>query len=157
MSLPDGWKFDDSGWQGLDSMQNEVDFYNSSNNIVWFHFVKTYFPMQWKGINEATEFAKAARVLSGDKATLIQVYDSVTISGYPTNVLVYANYVDNDTIIQKQYVTYLQDSHILIYFNENFLFQNWEVGQRIGDELMKNVIIKEVKNPLDKKYGDSQL
>ena len=48
ISLPEGWIVDDSGWQGLDSMNNEVDFYNPHNDAVFFHFVKTFFPFQWK-------------------------------------------------------------------------------------------------------------
>ena len=150
--LPEGWIVDDSGWQGLDSMQNEVDFYNPNDYTVWFHFVKTYFPIQWKNIEEATEFAKTARLLSADSVALIDEIDSATISGYPASVLMYANFEDNDTIIQKQFVTYIQENHMLIYFNENFLYQNWEIGQKLGDELMRNVVIKEVKNPLDEKF-----
>ena len=38
-------------------------------------------------------------------------------------------------------------------FNENFLYHNWEKGQKLGDELMDNLIIKDVKNPIDKKYN----
>jgi hypothetical protein len=65
----------------------------------------------------------------------------------------FANFVGNDTIIQKQYVTYIQKTHTLLYLNENFLYHNWEKGQRLGDELMDNLIIKDVKNPIDKKYN----
>lgn len=153
MSLPEGWIVDESGWQGLDSMNNEVDFYNPHNDAVFFHFVKTYFPFQWKNIAEATEFAKAARAISGDSVSLIDELDSVTISGYPAKILIFANFVGNDTIIQKQYVTYIQKTHTLLYLNENFLYHNWEKGQRLGDELMDNLIIKDVKNPIDKKYN----
>ena len=152
MLLPEGWVVDDSGWQGLDSMQNEVDFYNPNNDAVWFHFVKTYFPIQWKNIGEATEFAKAARAISTDNAQLIDEVDSVTISGYPSSVLMFANFVGSDTIIQKQYVTYIQENHTLLYFNENFFFRNWDEGQRIGDELMENLFIKEFVNPIDERH-----
>lgn len=141
-SLPEGWKYDDSKWMGPDSMQYEVDFYNPDDGVVWFHFVKAYYPLNWEDINEAVEFAKSARTLSGDSVSLIQEYDNVTISSHPTKVLVYANYVDNDTIIQKQHVTYLKKSNILLYLNENFLYKDWDAAQEIGDELMKNVIIK---------------
>ena len=153
MSLPEGWVIDDSGWQGLDSMNNEVDFYNPNDDAVFFHLVKTYFPFQWKSLAEATEFAKAARAISGDSVSLIEEMDSVTVSGYPAKILMFANFVGNDTIIQKQYVTYLQKTHTLLYLNENFLYHNWEKGQRVGDELMNNLIIKDVKNPIDKKYN----
>ncbi len=153
MSLPEGWLVDDSGWQGLDSLQNEVDFSNPNNDAVWFHFVKTYFPIQWKNIAEATEFAKAARALSGDNAQLIDEVDSASICGYPASVLVFANFVENDTIIQKQFVTYIQKSHTLLYLNENFFYKNWDRGQKLGDELMKKLIIKDVKNPIDEKLN----
>lgn len=152
MSLPEGWVVDDSRWQGLDSMQNEVDFYNPNNDAVWFHFVKTYFPIQFKNISEATDFAKAARSISSDNAQLIDEVDSATISGYPASVLMFANFVDNDTIIQKQFVTYIQKTHTLLYLNENFLYKNWDKGQKLGDELMTNIVIKDVKNPIDEKF-----
>ena len=131
ISMPGGWEYDDSKWMGPDSMQNEVDFYNPDDDTVWFHFVKAYYPLNLKDVNDAAEFAKAARTLSGDSVSLIQEYDSVTISGYPTKVLVYANYVDNDTIIQKQFVTYMKESNILVYFNENFLYKHWDAAQEI--------------------------
>lgn len=150
ISLPEGWEYDDSKWMGPDSMQNEVDFYNTDDGVVWFHFVKAYYPLNWEDVNEAAEFAKAARTLSGDSVSLIQEYDSVTISGQPTKVLVYANYVDNDTLIQKQYVTYIKESKTLIYFNENFLYKYWDAAQEIGDKLMKNVMIKLVVNTSNK-------
>ena len=152
MSLPEGWMVDDSGWQGLDSMKNEVDFYHPNNQKVWFHFIKAYFPLHWKNIREATEFAKAARAISGDSVALIDEVDSTTISGYPTSILMYANFVDNDTIIQKQYVTYIMESNILLYFNENFLYRDWDEGQLLGDELMKNLVIKDVVNPINEKF-----
>lgn len=153
MRLPEGWMVDDSGWQGLDSMQNEVDFYNPNDYRVWFHFVKTYFPIQWKDIGEATEFAKAARAISGDSVALIDEVDSAIIFGYPTSILMYANFVNNDTIIQKQYVTYIKESHTLLYFNENFLYRDWDEGQLLGDELMKNLVIKDVVNPINEKFN----
>ena len=151
-SLPVGWVVDDSRWQGLDSVKNEVDFYNPNNDAVWFHFVKTYFPIQFKNISEATEFAKAARAISSDNAHLIDEVDSATISGYPASVLMFANFVENDTIIQKQFVTYIQKTHTLLYLNENFLYKNWDKGQKLGDELMKNIVIRDVKNPIDEKF-----
>ena len=149
MSLPKGWVVDDSGWKGLDSIQNEVYFYNPQDNVVWFHFVKSYFHIQWKDIKEATEFAKTARMLGTDSVTMIHEVDSVTICGYPASVLMYAIFENNDTIIQKQLVTYIQKSHTVMYLNEGFSYRNWERGQRMGDRLMRNVVIKEVENPLD--------
>jgi hypothetical protein len=156
MSLPKGWVVDDSGWKGLDSMQNEMDFYNPQDDVVWFHFVKTYFPIQWKDIKEATEFAKTARLLSTDSVTLIDEMDSATIYGYPASVLMFANFVNNDTIIQKQFVTYIEKSHIVMYLNENFLYRNWDRGQMMGDWLLRNVVIKEVENPLDKLFNEAE-
>lgn len=71
------------------------------------------------------------------------------VGGYPTSILYFANYVDNDTIIQKQFVTYLQDSHIVIYFNENFYVQNWEDAQELGDMIISTIKLKKVENPLE--------
>lgn len=133
----------------LDSLQNSVDIFNPNGGIVWFHFVKTFMPIQWKDINEATEMAKGARVFSGDNVELIDEIDSVEVGGYPTNILYFANYVDNDTIIQKQIVTYLPDSHIVIYFNENFYARDWENAQKLGDMIIGTIKLKKVKNPLE--------
>ena len=57
--------------------------------------------------------------------------------------------MDNDTIIQKQFVTYLQDSHIVIYFNENFYVQDWEEAQELGDLIIGTIKLKRVDNPLE--------
>ena len=46
-------------------------------------------------------------MFSGDNVELIQEIDSVEVGGYPSCILYFANYVDTDTIIQKQFVTYL--------------------------------------------------
>ena len=135
IAMPSGWEVDDSGWLGLDSMQNEVEIY-SHNAPVWFHIVKTFMPIQWKNVNEATEMAIAARALSGANAELIKRTDSVEVGGYPSSILYFANAVDNDTIIQKQYVTYLEDSHIVIYFNENFYSNKWDEAQKYGDKII---------------------
>ena len=153
IEMPKGWICDSSGWKGLDSLQNTVEIFDPNGNVVWFHFVKTFWPFKWKDIDEAKEMAKSARAISGDNTELIHEVDSVEVGGYPTSILYFANYVDNDTIIQKQYVTYIQKTHTLLYLNENFLYHNWEKGQRLGDELMDNLIIKDVKNPIDKKYN----
>ena len=97
----------------------------------------------------AKELSKMGRALSDDDVELIQEIDSVEVGGYPACILYYANYVDNDTIIQKQFVTCMEDSHILIYFNENFHIQNWEVAQELGDSIIGTIELKKVVNPLD--------
>jgi elongation factor P--beta-lysine ligase len=106
-------------------------------------------PIQWKNIAEATEMAKAARALSGANAKLIDEIDSVEVGGYPTSILCFANYENEDTIIQKQYVTYMKDSHIVIYFNENYNSRDEEKAQKIGDKIIATIKLKKVKNPLD--------
>ena len=149
INMPKGWICDSSGWKGLDSLQNSIDIYDPNGNVVWFHFVKTFMPFKWKNIDEAKEMAKVARVISGDNAELIEEKDSIEVGGYPTSILYFANYVDNDTIIQKQFVTYLHDSHIVIYFNENFYVQDWEDAQEIGDKIIGTIKLKKVENPLE--------
>ena len=149
VNLPKGWVCDSSGWKGLDSLQNVVEIFNPNGSVVWFHFVKTFMPFKWKNIDEAKEMAKTARAISGDDTELIHEIDSVEVGGYPTSILYFANYVDNDTIIQKQFVTYLQDSHIVIYFNENFYVQDWEDAQEIGDLIIGTIKLKKVENPLE--------
>lgn len=149
IKMPKGWEYDDSGWKGLDSMQNEVDFY-SEKSPVWFHVVKAFMPIQWKNIDEATEMAITARTfLTTDDVRLMNRVDSIFVGGYPASILYFANFVDNDTIIQKQFVTYLQDSHIVVYFNENFYLNDWDIAQEIGDDIICNVKLKKVKNPLE--------
>lgn len=149
VNLPKGWTYDDSNWEGLDRIRNEVDFYNPSGGIVSFHFVKTFFPFQWESIEEAAEMAKVARFLSGDDVELVQETDSAEVGGYPASILFFANYVDNDTIIQKQYVTYLMDSHIVIYFNENFNIQDQKEAEKLGDRIINTIKLKKIENPLE--------
>lgn len=149
IAMPSGWNVDDSGWLGLDSMRNEVELY-SNNAPVWFHIVKTFMPIQWKNVYEATEMAIAARAMSGANVELIDRIDSVVVGGYPSSILYFANVVDNDTIIQKQYVTYLEDSHIVIYFNENFNSKQMDEAQKYGDKIIASIKLKKVVNPLEK-------
>lgn len=149
INMPRGWICDSSGWKGLDSIQNEVDIYDPNGNVVWFHIAKAYFPVQWKNVEEAAEMPKTMRALD-HKATLIQEVDSAKIDGYPTKVLLFANIVDNDTIIQKQFVTYLPESHIVVYFNENFYVQDWDEAQKLGDQIIGTIKLKKVKKPLEK-------
>lgn len=150
INMPKGWVYDDTGWKGLDSIQNEVDLYNEYSPV-WFHFVKCFMPIQWKNIDEATEMAKATALFNNNNKELIDEIDSVEVGNYPAHILYFANYVDNDTIIQKQFVTYLQDSHIVIYFNENFYVKDWDVAQELGDKIIRTINIKKVKNPLEAK------
>jgi hypothetical protein len=149
IDIPEGWVCDDENWNGLECMKNEVNIYNPYESIVWFHIVKAFMPIQWKNIAEATEMAKAARALSGANAKLIDEIDSIEVGGYPTSILCFANYEDGDTIIQKQYVTYMKDSHIVIYFNENYNSRDEEKAQKIGDKIIATIKLKKVKNPLD--------
>ena len=149
VAMPSGWEVDDSRWLGLDSMRNEVELY-SNNAPVWFHIVKTFMPIQWKNVYEATEMAIAARAMSGANVELIDRIDSEVVGGYPSSILYFANVVDKDTIIQKQYVTYLEDSHIVIYFNENFNSKQMDEAQKYGDKIIASIKLKKVVNPLEK-------
>ncbi len=106
-------------------------------------------PFKWKDIDEAKEFAKTAKSISGDEAELINEIDSIEIGGYPTCILYFANYIDNDTLIQKQFITYQQDSHIVSYFNEVFPIQFWDEAQEIGDYVISTIRLKKVTNPLE--------
>lgn len=149
IDIPREWVCDSSGWEGLDAMHNVVDIYDPDMSLVWLHIVKSFSSIEWKDIDEAKEMAKMARAASGDSVELIHEIDSVVVGGYPSCILYFANYVDNDTIIQKQFVTYLQDSHIMVYFNENFRFRYWEKAQELGDLMIGSVNLKKVANPLD--------
>lgn len=148
INLPEGWEVSDAGWNGLDSLKNEVDFYSTSAPV-WFHVVKTFLPMKWKNVEEAAEIAIYARSLADENIELIDRKDSVTVGGYPASILYYANYQENDTIVQKQFVTYLEDSHIVIYFNEHFYYRNWDAAQEYGDKIIETIKIKKVVNPLE--------
>ena len=149
INMPQGWECDDSQWGGLDSMQNIVEIYDPYNDMMNFHIVKTFMPIQCESITKVTEMAKLARLLSGDSVELIEMIDSVQVGGYPTSVLIYANYVGNDTIIQKQYVSYLNDSHIVVYVNEIFPLQSWGQAQLVADKILGTLRFKKVINPLD--------
>ena len=149
IKMPEGWVCDDSSWKGLDSFKNEVDIYDPDGSAVCFHIVKTFMPMEWENIGEATEMAVTMRAIDDEKVDLIDEIDSVDVGGYLTNILYFANYVDNDTIIQKQFVTYLPDSHIVIYFNEIFNQQQFDDAEDLGDEIMRTVKLKKVINPLE--------
>ena len=151
--LPEGWIIDDSKWLGLDSIQNEVDLYNPNDDVVWFHIVKAFFPMRFRNINDAAEFAKTARSMSCDSVLLLDEIDSISIDGVSTKLLVFENFVGKDTVIQKQFVTYIEESHILLYINANCLYANWKMEQEIENKLINNLVIKRhVQNPLEKKY-----
>lgn len=151
INFPEGWICDSSEWGGLDAPVNSVDIFDPDGNVVWFHIVKTFMPIKWKNVDEAKEGAKTARLLlSGyDNVELIYELDSVEVGGYPTRVLYFANFVDNDTIIQKQFVTYLQDSHIVVYFNENFYYRDLVKAQDMGDSIIGTIKLKKVINPLE--------
>ena len=149
IDVPRGWVCDASCWNGLESMQNSVEIFDPEGNVVSFYIVKTFLPYVWEGVEMAKELSKMGRALSDDDVELIHETDSVEVGGYPACILYYANYVDNDTIIQKQFVTCMEDSHILIYFNENFHIQNWEVAQKLGDSIIGTIKLKKVVNPLD--------
>ena len=149
IDVPRGWVCDASCWNGLESMQNSVEIFDPEGNVVSFYIVKTFLPYVWEGVEMAKELSKMGRALSDDDVELIHETDSVEVGGYPACILYYANYVDNDTIIQKQFVTCMEDSHILIYFNENFHIQNWEVAQKLGDSIIGTIELKKVVNPLD--------
>lgn len=87
--------------------------------------------------------------MSTDSVELIGEIDSAEVGGYPANILFFAYYVNGDTLIQKQFVTYLQDSHIVAYFNEFFYFQDWVQAQKVGDSIIATVKLKKVVNPLE--------
>lgn len=149
IELPKEWTFNDENWNGLDKVQNEVDFYNSKGDVVWFHCVKSFFPFEHESIESATEMAKFSRAISGDDVELYYEIDSVSVDNYPASILYFANYVDNDTLIQKQYVTYMKDSHIVIYFNMNYYYRDLEVAEDIGTSIINTIKLKQVKNPLE--------
>ena len=151
VDIPEGWVCDSSEWYGLDAQKNVVEIYHPYEGFVRFHFVKTFMPIQWKNIDEAKEMAKTMRAISGDSVEIIREVDSVEVGGYPSCILYFANYVNRDTLIQKQFVTYLQDSHIVMYFNEIFPIQDWDEAQEFGDAVISTIKLKKVINPLEDK------
>ena len=151
VEIPEGWVCDSSEWYGLDAQKNVVKIYHQYKDFVRFHFVKTFMPFQWENIDEAKEMAKMARAISGDSVELIREIDSIEVGGYPSCILYFANYVDRDTIIQKQFVTYLHDSHIMMYFNELFPVHAWDEAQEFGDAVISTIKLKKVVNPLEDK------
>ena len=151
VEIPEGWVCDSSEWYGLDAQKNVVQIYHPYEKFVVFHFVKTLMPFQWEDIDGAKRMAKTVRAISGDSVELIREIDSIEVGGYPSCILYFANYVDRDTLIQKQFVTYLQDSHIVMYFNEIFSIQDWDEAQEFGDGVISTIKLKKVINPLEDK------
>lgn len=154
VAIPNGWGVDPSEWEGLNGFKNEVEivdfnFGDPLDGIVSLHFVKTFMPFDGRNVIEAAEMAKTARALSTDSVELIGEIDNAEVGGYPANILFFAYYVNGDTLIQKQFVTYLQDSHIVAYFNEFFYFQDWVQAQKVGDSIIATVKLKKVVNPLE--------
>ena len=147
INFPEGWICDSSNWGGLDAPVNEVDIFDPDGNVVCFHIVKTFMPIKWKNVDEAKEMAKFGSVIRD--AELIYEIDSVEVGGYPASILYFANFVSNDTIIQKMFVTYLQDSHILVYFNENFYYRDLVKAQDMGDSIIGTIKLKKVVNPIE--------
>ena len=145
---PEGWIVDASEWHGLDAMRNEVNLSMPGNSLVSLRFVKTFLPMKWKNMDEATQWAKMSRGLSGD-AELFDETDSVEIGGYPSHLLSFVIKQENDTLIQNQYVTYLPESHILMYFNSVFHYKDWDDAEPLGDAIISTIQLKKVQNPLD--------
>lgn len=146
--MPNRWICDDSRWNGLEAVENEVDF-NYPGSLVAFHFVKAFMNIKWKDINEVTDMVLSLNSLNQDASKVIGRIDSVEVGGYPATILYKANYIDKDTIIQKQFITYLNDSHIIMYFNENFYIKDWTEAQEIGDSIISTIELKKVINPLD--------
>lgn len=154
VAIPNGWGVDPSEWEGLNGFKNEVEivdfnFGDPLDGIVSLHFVKALLPFDGRNVIEAAEMAKTARALSTDSVELIGEIDNAEVGGYPANILFFAYYVNGDTLIQKQFVTYLQDSHIVAYFNEFFYFQDWVQAQKVGDSIIATVKLKKVVNPLE--------
>ncbi len=150
IGMPTGWCVDASQWGGLDAFQNMVDLYHPFSDVVWFHLVKTFMPVEFDEIDQAVAMAKMAREMRADNGKLVGEHlETVKVGGYPARILYFENYEDNQTIVQKQYVIYLADSHIVLYCNEIFLKENQEKAERIGDPIINTVKINKVKNPLD--------
>lgn len=149
IEVPKGWTCDASQWEGLASYKNEVELYNPVDASLSVLIVKTFFPFHWQNVEEAKEMAKYSMQLSGSEAVLIHEQDGVDVGGYPASMLVYKRQTDGRIYIQKQYVTYLQDSHIVVYFNEFFGLDNWKAAQHLGDSIVGTVRLKRVVNPLE--------
>ena len=139
INMPKGWTYNNSSWKGLDSMQNEVYIYDPNINIVSFRCVKTFFPF-CESIEMATKIAKYIEPIH-------EIHDA-EVGGYPSTILYYANYVEDEIAIRKQFITYLEDSHIVIYFFENFFLSDWEEAEELGDKIINTIKIKKVENPL---------
>lgn len=148
VEFPYGWVCDSKNWHGLYAQENNVEIYDPEGNVVWFYFVKSFLPIKWNDFYEAQEMALFAKSISGDDFELISIGDSAFVSGYLSSELCYANYVDGDTIIQRQWVTYVPDSQILMYFNANCMPKDMILSRKIADEVIASIQIKKVINPL---------
>ena len=151
VTMPKGWTYVDSLWCGLDKVSNEVDLY-CPDGIVYLHCVKAFLPFKEGNIEAAKDMAKMGlymRIMSGEDAELVDEEDSVEVDGCPASISYIVSRVDNDTIVQKQYVTFVEESNMMFYFNEIFDIHDSEQAQRIGDKIIANIRFKRVANPLD--------
>ncbi len=153
LCYPQNWIYNDTGWGGRDSMQNEVDFYpapfpgqkwKDMEVPCWIHCVKAFLNIQWKTAKEAADVSKTFHAL-GNEPGFLGIYDekdSLTVGGFPAYLIVYMIEQDNDTIVQKQFVTLLPSTHKVFYFNSNFSVKHWDDGQKLGDDIISTIKFK---------------
>jgi hypothetical protein len=144
--LPKGWIYSSQEWHGLEAFDNSIHIYDDDSPY-WFYIVKTFYPFEGN-LELATEKAKLARFISGDSVTLLREVKNRRIGGYPTNILYFANVVQDSILIQKQHVTYLEESKILMYINLNYFMKDTEIAEKSGDSVLATLKIKKVNNPL---------
>ena len=153
LCYPKNWIYNDTGWGGRDSTQNEVDFYpapfpgqkwEDMDVPCWIHCVKSFFDIQWKTAKEAAEMSKTFHALGNEPGLLGISYeqDSIIVGGFPAYLIVYMIEQDNDTIVQKQFVTLLPNTHKVFYFNSNFSVKHWDDGQQLGDDIISTIKFK---------------
>lgn len=154
IEIPGDWMYDDSNWGGRDSMQNEVDLYPAPKPgqkwedldvPCWIHCVKAYLKPQWKNVKEAAELSKTMHSLGNEPGLIGIIYehDSLMVGGFPAYLIAYLIAEDKDTIVQKQFVTYLPKTHKVFYFNINFYKEKWTEGQEMGDMILSSLKFKD--------------
>lgn len=145
---PDDWACDSSKWGGLDAYHNSLDIYKPLGGFMWIHIDKVFYPYQFEDVDEAARMVKEIRAMNGD-SLVYEAEDIYELGGYPTKISYYIDVVDADTIAQKQFTTYMKDSHIVLNITLYSYLQYFDIAEYAGDQLIGNIELRKVDNPLE--------
>lgn len=162
INLPNGWEYDDSEWSGIDTVANTVVFYNNNDTANWIKIVRSALSLPM--INTSEEAAQLTIALkevpenyehNGSKLNIphdknyigvMDERDSVEIGGYPSYLVVFKYKLDNDTLVNMQFITLLPKEHRIYYINNNILksaMRNGTTDALAGASIISTMRFKE--------------